>query len=693
MVGTAQRLPPSLATPVHTLRRTHEGLQQLEQSGRFREYMAKYNHATIKEFISWDGEGWTDTNGEHRYMLLQNSLGEHIHAPILETSECLDFMLRTAYHNPDKIHVIYGGGYDATHILRFMPLEKRRELRDTGHTVYYPKKNNKVLNRYVLEYIPHKWLTITGHFQGNNKRVTLKLFDVMTFFQASFIYALQSRDIEVPDVIISGKASRQDFTYNDIQEIIKYCQMELEMLVMLCNTLRQEFKDAGINVTQFHGPGAVASATFNKFKIRKHMQAPPLHIEQAAQRAYFGGRFELFKAGHHEGKVYLYDINSAYPDKIRNLPSLAGARWERTNEYDGGIGLWFCSYDYTGPVHTAAHPTPWRGTGGKVGFPTHNKGVWLWHHEAKYATKVHYGYKLILATDTKPFAFVADMYDLRKQWKIEGRGAERALKLCMNSLYGKTAQRIGARPDKNDGRPSWHQLEWAGMITSATRAQIWEGVMQAPDKIISIETDSIASTVPLDLDIGTGLGQWEYNEYDWITYVQSGIYFASDGAKGTKAKSRGIDVKQLHHNEVLDFLGGRREELLVTSRQFVGLTNPQEHFYGQWQDSTKQVKVAGSKRLHIPADCDACAQQLPMDKYMHTMTSNPLYGNVESIKHPLPWLDGETEQPSGELMKINTDAIAMFETNTRHTPVSSTKGKDGKRHAPQWRTNTEDIPF
>jgi hypothetical protein len=671
MAGKAKPLPAPLITPTHQLRRTYEGLQQLKQSGRFKQYMSKYDHASLKEFIAWDGEGWTDTNGEHRYMLLQNSEGQHISAPVLDTVECLEFMLKTAKDFPKRIHVIFGGGYDATHILRFMPLEKRRELRDTGHTVFYPKDGNHYTNRFTLEYIPHKWLTITGHVQGLRKPVTLKLFDVMTFFQSAFIYALESRDIEVPDVIKTGKANRQNFTYHDLNEIIQYCQMELEMLVMLCNVLRQEFKEAGINVTQFHGPGAVASATFNQKRIRKHMQAPPLHIEQAAQRAYFGGRFELFKAGHHKGKIYQYDINSAYPDKIRDLPSLAGSEWVRTDDYDGSMGLWFCSYDYSGSDHSAPHPTPWRGTGGKVGFPTHNKGVWLWHHEAKFATEVHYGYKLILANDTKPFAFVAGMYDLRAQWKKEGKGAERALKLCMSSLYGKTAQRIGGS-EKYGGRPSWHQLEWAGMITSATRAQIWEAVAQSPESIIAIETDSVASTVPLDLEVGTGLGQWELKVYDWITYIQSGIYFTNDGATGTKAKSRGIDVKQLHHKDVLDFLGGRKEELLVSSRQFVGLTNPQEHFYGQWQDSVKEVKIAGSKRLHIPADCLACSAGLPMDEVMHTLTSNPLYGLAESVKHPLPWLDDVTELTTSELLRVNTDAIAMFETSGRHSPTVDT---------------------
>ena len=504
MAGVAFELPEPLITPVHQLRRTYAGIQQLQQTGRFKEYMQEIVDSKNRPFIAWDGEGWTDTNGEHRYMLLQNSYGDNISAPQLSTDECLEFMLASAAKYPKHIHVIYGGGYDTTHILRDLPLHKRQELKDTGAIHYYSRAGDgTVTNKYTIQYIPHKWLLITGRNWNMKRNVTMKIFDVMTFFQSSFMKALDSREIAVPEIIVSGKANRANFTYKDLDEISTYCQMELELLVMLCNKLRGEFQEAGVYVTQFHGPGAVASAVFKEHGVKDHMQRPPIHIERAAQRAYFGGRFEQFKAGHHEGKVFLYDINSAYPDKIRNLPSLRGASWEFTADYDGSAGLWFCSFDNERDSDIAPFPTPWRGKGGVVGFPEHNSGVWLWHHEARFATTIHHGYKLITPDETKPFAFVGAMYNKRLEWKKLKKGGERALKLALNSLYGKMAQRIGGN-EKNGGIPPWHQLEWAGMVTSATRAQLWEAIALSPENIIAVETDSIASTVPLDLDIGEG---------------------------------------------------------------------------------------------------------------------------------------------------------------------------------------------
>lgn len=663
-MGQAFELGPVLHGPIHKLRRTHKGIQNLQQTGRFREYMQAFVDSKNKPFVSWDGEGWTDTDGEHRYMLLQSSTGDYIDAPRLTTIECLEMIMKVGAENRKAIHVIYGGGYDATHILRDIPPEIMEGLKDNNPIIYdVPETDTQRRNFFKIRYLPHKWLDITGFDWESRTPVHIKIYDVMTFFQSSFIKALQSRKIEVDDVITSGKASRNTFTYQDIDEIRQYCQLELEYLVRLCNQLRSEFDEAGIYVTQFHGPGAVASAIFKEYGIREHMEAPTPDIERAAQHSYFGGHFEQYKAGHYDGKVWLYDINSAYPHNIRNLPSLKGSDWEFTTRYNpAAMGMWFCSFDTEG--YNAPNPLPWRGRGGVVGFPSHNNGVWVWHHEAQFATVVHYGYTLQVDSDEKPFEFVNDMFETRRKWKREGKGGERAYKLALNSLYGKMAQRVGGS-DNFDGRPPWHNLVWAGMVTSGTRSQIFEAVSQNPEAIIAVETDSVMSTVPLDLDFGDALGQWEVTEYDWVTYIQSGIYFTSGDDSGMKAKTRGIDVTQLDHDKVLKFLDGDQSEpMVIGSRNFIGLTNPRKGMYGQWQDSTKEVKVAGEKRIHSPGFCTACDHGYSMAERPHDLIAAPHYGITHSEPHPLPWVDGGVLPADPELTYAG-DAIEEWDVARR----------------------------
>lgn len=631
---------------VHDIRYTRLGAQYLKLTGGYRDYMQTVLDSKKRPFLAWDGEAWNDNTGWQRYMLLQNSYGGFIQALELDTASCLDFIIQTAVNHPSHIHVIYGGGYDATQILKDLPLQSRLALKDNNEVIYSVQASPTTMrNRYSIKYLPHKWLEIQGYHWPSRRYVKVKIFDLMTFFQTSFIKALQSRGLEVDNAITTGKAGRNDFSYDDVDEVRAYCQLEVEALVKLAGALRDEFDEAGITVNQFHGPGAVASAVYKQYNVRPHMSAPPVEVELASQHAYFGGHFEQYRAGHYEGPVWLYDINSAYPYQIAQLPSLAGAVWSKTDRFHGQPGVWFCRFDSEDTQDfLSPNPTPWRGKGGAVGYPQSNAGVWLWHHEAKYATEVLYGYELHTSTDTLPFSFVHDMYNTRKVWQALGKGGERALKLALNSLYGKMAQRIGGNPERNGGKPAWHNLEWAGMVTSGTRAQLWDAVQLAPDSIIAVETDSVMSTKPLDLDIGKELGQWGVSQFDWVTYVQSGIYFTSAEtgvSTGSKARTRGIDVTQLSHEQVLAFLDGdQKNPLLVNSRQFIGLGNPRTYLYGQWQDGVKEVRVAGQKRLHDTRSCRACRLGHSMATHLHDLIANPLYGASDSLKHPLPWVDG-----------------------------------------------------
>lgn len=658
--GQAFELAPAIYGSVHELRKTSRGIQFLEQTGQFKEYMR--DRITYgKPFIFWDGEGWTDNDGEHRYMLMMCSTGDHIEYPKLDTVGCFELMLKVAAENPKVIHAIYGGGYDVTHILRDVPADLRQRIYE-GETVRWEVADTDThrRNSFTIEYLPHKWFILTGFDWHSMKQTTMKLYDVMTFFQTSFVNALKSRGIEVPAEIVAGKNNRAEFTFADLDEIKAYCQLELEKGVELCNVLRSEFDEAGIKVTQFHGPGAVASAVFRQYGVRNHMYYPDPIIENHAQLAYFGGRFEQFKAGHYEGKVYVYDINSAYPHAIRNLPSLSDARWEWSDTFVAdSFGMWRVSYDAI-PEYRRPHPAPWRGSGGSVGFPAFNAETWLWTPEARHLAAlgcVQGGWVLASDDGRKPFGFVEGMYRKRQEWKREGRGGERALKLALNSQYGKQAQRVGGS-EKYRGRPPWHQLEWAGFTTSTCRGMIWDAISQNPDAVIAVETDSVMTTEPLDLPIGDALGMWELTEYDWITYIQSGVYFTSGDSKGIKAKSRGIDVRELNHDAVMQYLSGNQQEpLLVKARNFIALGNPQKNLYGQWIDSVKELQVGGGKRIHVPAFCRSCDSGKRFDEALHDLIANPVYGAENSIPHSLPWREGEFTP----IEESRVDAIAVEE--------------------------------
>lgn len=600
------------------LERYHNKLQ----SRKRKRAVDRERMAMVRPFIAWDGEGWTDTDGEHRYMYMANSIGQYIESPELQTKACLNFILQCGASHPNALHIIYGGGYDATHWLRHMHYMWRDTLIDYGNVSW---------EGYRINYVPNKWFTVSRTV--NDKRVTVTIWDIMTFYQSSFIKALESRGLAVPDEIEVGKAGRNAFTLDDLPFIHTYTGHELRLLVELCEKLREEFHDADIPLDKYHGPGAVANAVMKQRGISTHKRVESEKSELLCMRAYFGGRFEPFQIGHYEGPVWQADIASAYPHKIRDLPSLVNSHWEYRSEFTGELGVWRCDYQTTWDAHLP-HPAPWRAHTGAVGFPSHIDEVWLWTYEAKNVHAMD-GYVLVLESDEKPFEFVHDYFATRKLWKAEGRGGAHALKLALNSLYGKMAQREGANVD---GPPKFHQLAWAGMVTSATRAQLWDAIQCDPASVIAVETDSVTTTRRIDaLQYTPELGDWELAEYDWLTYLQSGVYWTNAG-KNTKVKTRGISMGELNHAQVMAYLADPSEPLVTSVRRFIGMQNPQRAHYGQWIDSPRELSInSGGKRIHDSDRCPECAAGYGLDTALHTMHPNPVMGYGESKPHPLPW--------------------------------------------------------
>jgi len=98
--------------------------------------------------------------------------------------------------------------------------------------------------------------------------------------------------------------------------------VEIQLLRELAEELRRRVYSAGLRITQWHGPGALASYAMAHRGVKQHMGETSPEIREAARYAYAGGRFELYKLGRIVGPVYGIDINSAYPEAIAQLPSM-----------------------------------------------------------------------------------------------------------------------------------------------------------------------------------------------------------------------------------------------------------------------------------------------------------------------------------------------------------------------------------
>jgi len=653
----------NMTTPllnVHEARRTHEGRAALRAIGK------TGDHNTLdmmgRQFIGWDGEGITHVpQTPQSYVLFGASTGDYVISDSLNTQTCLNLMLKVKAQNPHSEMVGFAIGYDAEMIMRdFTPAQLERI-----------HKHGVVRWRdYRIEYRPKKWFQVSGPYQG--RKVVCKIWDVWSFFTCSFVKALDQYLPELEqsdlDVIISGKGQRGSFTVERLRsEVVPYWQKELELLVRLMDRLRELMNQKGLHPRGWHGPGALANAVNTKYKTARAMKRElPEGVLDAAQFGYAAGRVEQFKVGRACQTVYKYDVNSAYPAAMLELPSLNGSWHYRQGENIADVrmyGLYFVEYNGLNSVASRLpHPFFHRTKDGFITFPRYTIG-WYWGPEVLAALKhvpdavtVFAAWEMDTSGSYYPFLWLQDMYNERLDLKRRGEQAQLVLKLAMNSMYGKMAQRTGWKEiDPVKSIPKYHQYEWAGYVTSRTRARLYEAALLAAsqDALIGIETDAVFSTIPLPLTTSKNLGEWDLETFDDCIYLQTGVYWLlADG--DWKAKFRGMDKDTLTLDMALEYLKTTSLNVAheddyhnnamkgMTRTRFVGSkaamhVNRLED-WRVWKTDNVELKVGLSfKRLHVPELCYTCndGKYYGHDR-MHDMVTG-VNGMGPSHASKIPW--------------------------------------------------------
>jgi hypothetical protein len=370
---------------------------------------------------------------------------------------------------------------------------------------------------YRLSYMPGKIFIV------NN----IRFYDVFNFWQKSFIKAVTESlgPDSVSHELVKGKQSRSDFSEWNIQDILRYTNEELALLVRLASHLREILIRADIHLgSQFYGPGSIANYWFKQHQIVPPAITKPRLVD-VMERAYYGGRFETFELGKVE-TVYECDINSAYPSVLAGLPYLDEWTSCRASQYhqDKPIPFSVWHVEWHLPEGSKIGPFPSRDKHGLISYPANGIG-WYWQPEVAAAIemygpdcfKVLTGYRPAVVKD-QPFNWVKEVYEQRLRLKADNDPAERGLKIGLNSLYGKTAQRIGTA--------KYFSLAWAGYITSATRAKLLSATkLCGQNAVVAYATDALyVSTISERLDFGKGLGQFSKEKWDRAFFIQSGVY-------------------------------------------------------------------------------------------------------------------------------------------------------------------------
>lgn len=653
-----------------------------------------------REFIAWDGEG-KNLDGPDRpqhYVLFgcsaekENPLTSKYH---LHTFEILDYILAVGRRHPTAFHVSFAFNYDAVQIVRSLHENALRQLHETNKLAL-----RRHGTRYFIHYIPSKWFSVSRYGPNYDRKknphdkVTVRIFDIFSFFGTSFIKAYEDLVGPVPRVLREGKSGRDDFVNWTDEEIRKYWSVEIGMLRELADELRSRLYGADLRIREWHGPGALANFANKKHGVRKYMAVSPAEVRTAARYAYAGGRFEMFQLGRVSDRaIYSLDINSAYPYGIAQLPNLATGSW--IPHIPGGPIARFGVYRIRllprpGGSFLQRSPGPLfhRDTNGNISFPWIVDG-WYWSPEVrglvrnlpKGTYEIVEGWEYVGWKDSaRPYEWVRDTYALRREWKNAGNPSQLALKLMLNSLYGKMAQRVGWNEERRTP-PTWHQLEWAGWVTSNTRAMLWEAMCAilrhdpSGRSIIAVETDGLYTTVHPSIALGgrrgnsstdllgsgmagypsvessTELGGWEIERYDEILYVQSGLAWLRKGDTWV-CKRRGLDARTFQLDACRDYLrtlvaGGEWAPYIGSAQRFIGLgaglasSTPTKEIVGRWSKMEREIRPGkGGKRIHVPSQCAACESGLSAWDSTHDMSIRSMAykpGFSMSREHSIPW--------------------------------------------------------
>ena len=520
----------------------------------------------VPHFIGVDGEGMTRENSTHDYVLLGVGQYQVENEQGLTFDEIMSFLYGRfqAERTPNAAYVGFFLSYDFSHWIKHLPkgrawslltpegIAKRTRTSSGGNTVPFPvyysgwQFDMLGMRRFKLRRACCEEPWKCDHKGGP----WLYVNDAGPFWQTSLLKAIDPKKWPEGPVVTeaeyellkAGKAKRSSAVLDD--EMRMYNRLENDVLARLMTRQAEGMIRMGVRLSkdQWYGPGQASAEWMRQQRItrRKNSNADKRMME-AARRSYIGGWFELFAHGYIPGSSYGYDINSAYPFIMADLPCLEHGTWDAGSgtsprgEYVLVEGLVRGSNRYIGAM---MHRTP----EATICRPQTTRGV-FWLHELEAAKRaglvdkwtVTRWYAYNPCSCESPLRNLANLYSFR-QSVGKDTAAGKAAKLIYNSGYGKFAQSVGTAPFGN-----WI---YASLITAGCRVMILDAISSHPHgaaACLMVATDGIFFSSPHPgLVLSERLGDWDESVKQGLFLFKPGFYWDEQSKVHADYRSRGI---------------------------------------------------------------------------------------------------------------------------------------------------------
>jgi hypothetical protein len=396
------------------------------------------------------------------------------------------------------------------------------------------------VNGYQIKLCNGKFLSI----RRGSRIITF--YDISSFFTSKTL-ADSFQEWSNRNVVVLDSAYLDNrFPSGDLDGLAFCSVMRCGCIAKLAKNLNSALVEVDINLTRFTGSGAIASKILSKGKAKtefhnyryRRQLSPELH--KAVWQSYYSGRTEQFKKGTVKD-VFIYDINSAYAYASSRLPRmLRKPRYARAWK-PVPFSIWFVTYDFTrannrDPFYFGLFPN--REFSNFVKYKLKGSG-YFWQPEVSFALhhfpeciEIKQGF--ILDYEQAEFTTeIERVYALRQKLAAEQNPLEKVIKKGLASLYGKFKQ--------SNGKGHYYNLFYSGFITSLTRSQLLNATLGNEKDTVAFSTDAVHSTNPnLPVPVNDELGSFKKEHYDYITYLDNGVYRAYQNGQVVKEKTRGF---------------------------------------------------------------------------------------------------------------------------------------------------------
>lgn len=541
----------------------------------------------------------------------------------------------------------YNLGYDAECILKLLPEQILRS--------YKWKKELRFSHLgYKIHYIDRKKLTISkGHHSVN-------CYDIAQYYENKSLPQAYSENIakSLDPQYLSMKKKRDTFSLyyysRHKNEVRDYCVSDCILTKELAENWIKTFYDTfGFYPVNWISSGYLAE----KVLINNDIFVPKFNeisyeVQELARQSFYGGRFELIQRGF-IGECYLYDINSAYPFALTTLLDITNGKWIRTNKIHpkAKIGFFFILAEIADAVKIS--PFPFRKKNGTICYPCGKFKTFVTLDELNMVDDPRIKYIILESYQfipnkncDYPFKkFIEDQYSRRMKLQQEKNQLERAIKIILNSIYGKTAQKT------NRTMGNLFNPVIAAYITGFARSQLYKFVKSynIENETVAFATDSIAVRKKIPNLHSDKLGEMKLDKEGFDVIFLSNGFYRFNGV--WKKRGVGFDNEKKQEIEHEDTRINKDGNLYIlvkstkTTHIKSGILFNRLKDVGKIEEYEKKINLNSDKKRFWLSDLESLNDGTFCD-------SVPIPADMVSdliSKDDLEWYDDEKYEPESKL--------------------------------------------